>query len=88
MNDLISREALIKRCMNGIDNEFIPIVQDAPTVPAIPIPKRATNGDMIISMYPNLKYSIHNNRLVTNIGVASSFDLDWWNALYKRGETE
>ena len=35
--DLISKEALIKRCMNGIDNEFIPMVQEAPAVPAIPI---------------------------------------------------
>lgn len=52
-------------------------------VKAIPIPKGATNGDMIITLYPNIRYTIQNGRVVTTIGVASSFDLDWWNALYK-----
>ena len=42
-----------------------------------------TNGEVIISLYPNLKYTIRNGRVVTTIGVASSFDLDWWNAPYK-----
>lgn len=42
-----------------------------------------TNGGVIISLYPNLKYTIRNGRVVTTIGVASSFDLDWWNAPYK-----
>lgn len=47
-----------------------------------------TNGEAIISLYPNLKYTIRNGRVITTIGVASSFDLDWWNAPYKaeRGE--
>ena len=47
------------------------------------IPDNATNGDVLISLYPNLKYTIQNGRVVTTIGVASSFDLDWWNAKYK-----
>ena len=42
-----------------------------------------TNGEVIISLYPDLKYTIQNGRVVTTIGVASSFDLDWWNAPYK-----
>ena len=46
-----------------------------------------TNGDVIISMYPNLRYTIHGNRIVTTIGVASSFDLDWWNAPYEGGNS-
>mgnify|MGYP006923340233 CR=1 FL=1 len=29
---LIDADALIKRCMNGIDNEFIGIVNEIPTV--------------------------------------------------------
>lgn len=49
--------------------------------------KGMTNGGMIISLYPNLKYTIQNGRVVITIGVASSFDLDWWNAPYK-GEIE
>lgn len=43
-----------------------------------------TNGDMILSLYPNLRYSIQNNRIVTTIGVASSFDLEWWNTPYRK----
>ena len=53
-----------------------------------PIPDNATNGDTIISLYPNLKYTIQNNRVVTTIGLASSFDLDWWNAPYQKGGKE
>lgn len=45
-----------------------------------------TNGDAIISLYPNLKYTIQNGRVVTTIGVVSSFDLDWWNSPYQKGE--
>ena len=48
----------------------------------------ATNGDVLISLYPNLKYTIQNGRVITTIGVASSFDLDWWNAPYQRGGKE
>lgn len=53
-----------------------------------PIPDNATNGDVLISLYPNLKYTIQNGRVVTTIGVASSFDLDWWNAPYQKGGKE
>ena len=49
------------------------------------IPDNATNGDVLISLYPNLKYTIQNGRVVTTIGVASSFDLDWWNSPYQKG---
>ena len=52
----------------------------------IEIPDNTTNGDVLISLYPNLKYTIQNGRVVTTIGVASSFDLDWWNAPYQKGE--
>ena len=49
-----------------------------------------TNGEALISLYPDLKYSIQilNGRVVTTIGVASSFDLDWWNAPYKKKSEE
>lgn len=50
------------------------------------IPKNATNGDMIISLYPNLKYYVKGDRMMTTIGVASSFDLEWWNAPYREGD--
>lgn len=52
------------------------------------IPKNATNGDMIISLYSNLKYYVKGDRVMTTIGVASSFDLDWWNAPYREEDAE
>ena len=87
--DLICREALIKRCINGIDNEFIPIVQEAPTVPAIPIPDNATNGDVIKALFPRIKIK----KFPTFLRVIEGEEYipmtyDWWNAPYKRGEAE
>ena len=87
--DLICREALIKRCINGIDNEFIPIVQEAPTVPAIPIPDNATNGDVIKALFPRIK----TKKFTTFLRVIEGEEYipmtyDWWNAPYKRGETK
>lgn len=42
-----------------------------------------TNGEVIISLYPDFKYTIRNGRIITTIGVSSGFDLEWWSALYK-----
>ena len=36
---LIDADALIKRCMNGIDNEFIGIVNEIPTIDTKPLDK-------------------------------------------------
>lgn len=47
------------------------------------VPDMASNGYMITSLYPNLKYVIRDGRVVTTIGLAASFDFEWWNAPYK-----
>ena len=75
--DLISREELLKQ---PLDTSNYPsnYVKNAPSAF-----EGMTNGEVIISLYPNLKYTIQSGRVVTTIGVASSFDLDWWNAPYK-----
>lgn len=59
---------------------------DIPIHNAIIIPRDATNRDVLIRLYPNLKYTIQNGRVVTTIGVAASFDFDWWKAPYKGTE--
>lgn len=59
-------------------------IREAETV--LTIPENPTNGDVLIALYPNLKYLIHNNRVVTTIGIAASFDLKWWNAPWKEEE--
>ena len=50
-----------------------------------PLPKGVTNGAVLCMLFPNLHYTLSDksSRVVTTIGVASSFDVDWWNAPYK-----
>lgn len=41
-----------------------------------------TNGEKLCVDFPNMRYTISEHRVITTIGVAASFDLDWWNAEY------
>ena len=57
-------------------------------IDAIAIPDGATNGDVLCLIFPNLHYTLSDKspmRVVTTIGIASSFDANWWNTPYKRG---
>ena len=54
-------------------------IQCCQEVPAIPIPTKATNGDMIKAMFPNDS----RNFLIVNMGRN-----DWWNAPYNLQEKE
>lgn len=79
---LIDADAFERRCMfdSNIEDmqDVIYALRDYSTVPAIPIPENATNGDMIKALFPNLGI---NSPLKCN-------DTNWWNAPYKRGDTE
>ena len=44
---------------------------------------RMTNGEKLCIDFPKMKYALFEHRVITTIGVATSFDLDWWNAEYK-----
>lgn len=87
--DLISREDVItiatSSCLDldsyDDTDEFCNEVKELPSAF-----EGMTNGGVIISLYPDLKYTIQNGRVITTIGVASSFDLEWWNSPYKKGE--
>lgn len=78
------------RCDECIEDEYVNALEMA--IKALEsqrwIPKNATNGDMIISLFPNLKYYVKGDRIMTTIGVASSFDLEWWNTPYREGDAE
>ena len=54
-----------------------------------PLPKGATNGDIIKTLFPNAEINYGLNGIV---GVKfihmTVFDLDWWNAPYKREDKE
>lgn len=62
----------------------------APTVEAIPIPKGATNGDMIKAMFPNLKYEEHGNSVTVYFDkkIGTIVTHDWWNAPYKENKDD
>ena len=51
------------------------------------IPDNATNGEILCSIFSDMHYTLSEktSRVVTTIGVASSFDVGWWNSPYKRG---
>lgn len=50
------------------------------------ISDNATNGEVLCILFPNMHYTLSDKstRVVTNIGCVSSFDMDWWNAQYKK----
>lgn len=52
---------------------------------AVILPKNVTNGEVITTLYPYLRYTIQDGRVVTTVGIATSFDLVWWNAPYIEG---
>ena len=55
---------------------------DIPIYNAIIIPRGATNGDMIRTMFPNEKI-IESDYACVYVGTKMRFDRDWWNASYK-----
>ena len=46
-------------------------------------PNNATNGDMIKAMFPNVSVKIFEDMNTVIFG-NTQFDLDWWNAPYKK----
>lgn len=78
----------------GLENHDLSSLHNRVDALSFVIPKQKTsfdgmtNGEMLMSLYPNLKYLIQNGRVITTIGVASSFDLDWWNEPYKAKSEE
>ena len=64
------------------------MVNEAPTVKAIPIPDGATNGDMIKVIFPSIDASVSGDGDVIdvyNLGIyCQTFDTEFWNAPYKR----
>lgn len=73
--------------------QFADDVMNMPTVPAIIIPKNATNGDMIKAMFPNAKINeikgTFDKKTLLGYrtwlgGRSQDFLSDWWNEPYKK----
>lgn len=52
-----------------------------------PLPDNATNGDVIKALFPKVPIKIFKSMTTVTFG-STQFDLDWWNAPYKAGDTE
>lgn len=52
------------------------------------LPKNVTNGNVIRTAFP--KAEVIEKRAVVMVGISRMivFDLDWWNAPYKAGDTD
>jgi len=65
--------------------QMVAMIKVIPEVEAVEIPDNATNGEALCMLFPNMHYTLSDKspRVVTSIGILSSFDIDWWNAPYK-----
>ena len=75
----------------------LPIKHESKPYLMIPLPDGATNGDVIKALFPNATYE-HINKMsgvnFTRVKGLNAFEFPqdfydgWWNAPYKRGESE
>ena len=56
------------------------------TLLSIPIPKNATNGDVIKAMFPNI--SIYEHGSTYSVNNEYNFNSTWWNKPYKAESEE
>lgn len=65
---------------------FIKKINDTPTVNAIVIPEGATNGDMIMALFPNASVYEQNGGSTYSVNNEYNFNATWWDTPYKEGE--
>lgn len=96
---LIDADAFERRCMfdSNIEDmqDVIYALRDYSTVPAIPIPEGATNGDVIKAIFSDNvfaeeRWQDENGKMCTDVisDNGMTFTDIWWNSPYKRGDTE
>lgn len=82
----------IKRGKIYSSSHDVPLESVLAIANGISLSKDITNGEVLCILFPDMR--IHftmvdkSVRVVTTIGVASSFDLDWWNASFKTESEE
>lgn len=86
------------RCRRSGKTSLFNFLKECETHDAIIIPDNATNGDAIKAMFPEsdgYEYAINKDLEIATMfvfkdrqGFYVSFDLSWWNALYKAESEE
>ena len=56
----------------------------------IEIPDNATNGDVIMAMFPKAEVILNKKNTISWMykGMIKTYPLDWWNAPYQKGGKE
>ena len=50
------------------------------------IPDNATNGDVIMAMFPNVNVYEHNGGATYSVNNEYNFNATWWNSQYQKGD--
>lgn len=82
----LDNNGIITRSVNHICEDMRAEVKE---FDAIPVPKNATNGDMIKAMFPSDKNELDISKLhlmYDGLDFIKEFRKDWWNAPYTGGE--
>ena len=76
-------------CFSETLQDAVESIEELSTVPTIPIPDNATNGDVIKALFPTIKTKEYHTFIRVIDGEEyCSINYDWWNSPYKKGETE
>ena len=92
MAEYIELSELQKFCRKYTEYDAVQLILNnrtdlIPTADAIEIPKGATNGDVIIVMFPNANIIKNKAGYMVNVKYNNhtcwvNYELDWWNAPY------
>ncbi len=89
MKKVVTLDSIVAviRARRGYKGFLHKFIEECEIVDAIPIPEEATNGDMIMAMFPNLKVKIEGTHITCWNDEHRWFapDYDWWNAPYTKG---
>ena len=82
----------IRKTFTQDAHDYIPMVIKNRFVNAVlngtPIPDNVTNGDVIMSMFPNANVYEHNGGATYSVNNEYNFNATWWNAPYQKGGKE
>lgn len=82
--ELISKDTAIRVVDSGRNRQqLVDMMRAVPPVNAIEIPDGATNGDVIMAIYPSGEYQQTSRYNIVFDGVI--YEVEWWNAPYKNG---
>lgn len=76
------------RARRGYKKFLSEFINECKIVDAITIPEKATNGDMVMAMFPNAIIEINELGSMVHVKYNNhtcwvNYELDWWNAPYK-----